>query len=270
MTVVAVGDIACRPGQPTTPLTCQQAATAGLAEQLHPSAVLALGDEQYQSGSLAGFDDSYAKSWGHLRSITHPVPGNHEYADGKASGYYSYFGPAAGQPGKGYYSFDLGSWHLVALNAECGFVGGCGPTDPETRWLRADLAAHPAACTLAYWHQPRFSSALHGADPTYASWWGVLQAAGAELVLSGHDHDYERFAPQDAAGQADPAHGIVQFVVGTGGRDIYPFLQVAPNSVIRRAGLFGVLELTLAPGSYRWRFVTLSGATLDSGSATCH
>ena len=168
------------------------------------AAVLLLGDIQYEDGAYSKFLASYDPSWGRVKSITKPAPGNHEYQSGSAADYYRYFGAAAGDPAKGYYSYDLGGWHLVALNSNCSFVGGCGAGSPQEQWLRADLAAHPASCTLAYWHHPRFSSGAHGSDATYTAFWQALYDANAEVVLVGHDHDYERFAPQTSERRARP------------------------------------------------------------------
>ena len=198
------------------------------------------------------------------------MPGNHEYLTRAANGYFSYFGAAAGDPATGYYSFDVGAWHVVALNSNCSAVGGCASGSPQERWLRADLAAHPAACTLAYWHHPRFSSGEHGNEPAYDAFWRDLYAAGADVVLNGHDHDYERFAPQDPSGGSDLARGVREFVVGTGGKNHYRFLTLQPNSQVRDATTFGVLELTLHRTSYDWRFLPEPGKTFtDSGSAVC-
>ena len=212
-------------------------------------------------------------------SITHPVPGNHEYqasngtdcdGSGTASGYFRYFGAAAGDPADGYYSYDVGTWHLIALNSNCPAVGGCSARSPEEQWLRADLAAHAAQCTLAYFHYPRFSSS--GDIKGSSAFWVDLYAAGADVVLSAHKHNYERFAPQDPNGSADPNRGIREFVVGTGGKSYQGFKSTPdPNSEVRDAGVFGVLELTLHPGRYDWQFVPVAGKSFfDSGSTSCH
>jgi hypothetical protein len=262
------------------------AQTAALISSISPDAVLPLGDDQYECGSLAAFQQSYALSWGAFFGMTYPVPGNHEYQTdstvtppaspcdntASASGYFSYFGARAGTPGQGYYSYDIGSWHLIALNGECSFIGGCGAGSPEEQWLKADLAAHPAACTLAYWHEPRWSSGVQGNLSTYGAFWQDLYAAHAEVVLNGHMHLYERFAPQNPSGQLDPTNGIREFTVGTGGKTLVNFSSVIqPNSEVRNNTTYGVLELKLLPTSYQWQFVPEAGqAFTDSGSQACH
>jgi hypothetical protein len=275
--IAAAGDIACDPDISAfnagngTRAACRQRYTADLLTAGTYAAVLVLGDIQYEIGELDDFRRSYAHSWGQVKDITYPVPGNHEYSTPRAAGYFAYFGARAGDPTRGYYSFDVGSWHLIALNSNCGAVGGCGRGSPQERWLRSDLAAHDTMCTLAYWHHPRFSSGLHGDDETYDAFWRALYAARADVVLAGHDHDYERFAPQSPSGKADEARGIREFVVGTGGRSRYPFRLPRPNSEVRNFGTFGVLALTLHASSYDWRFVPEEGKTFaDSGRGDCH
>jgi hypothetical protein len=274
--VVAAGDIACdeRPGVTDSDSSsggCHQAGTYAVAQSLHPTAVLTLGDEQYPAGTYDQFTNGYDKTWGHLKSITHPAIGNHEYESALGGGYFKYFGAAAGEQPKGYYSFDLGNWHLIAINANCWAVGGCQAGSAQERWLAADLAAHPAACTLAYSHQPRFSSGGHHSDPSYEALWQDLYRAHADIVLGGHDHDYERFGPQTPSGERDPKNGIREIIVGTGGKSHYPFTFVEPNSEVRNDDTFGVLALTLHPHGYSWRFVPEAGGHFtDEGSGTCH
>jgi hypothetical protein len=212
----------------------------------------------------------YAKSWGAYRDITFPVPGNHEYGTPDARGYYAYFGERAGEPDKGYYSYDLGSWHLVALNSECDHIGGCSDSDPQATWLRQDLKSHPRKCVLAYWHRPRFSSGNHGNDLDQDALWRILADASADIVLSGHDHDYERFAPMDAHGEADPK-GLSEFVVGTGGASHYRFQSPEASSAVRITGRNGVLRLQLTNKAYAWQFMAAgNGEVLDSGNTQCH
>ena len=268
--IAAAGDIACAPDGTRDADSCQQRAASELLANGDAWTVLTTGDNQYDDGELADFQVSYAASWGRVKAITRPSPGNHDYHVSGARGYYSYFGPLAGKRGKGYYSFEVGDWHLIALNSNCGEVGGCDEGSAQERWLRADLAAHPSACTLAYWHHPRFSSGTHGNNGSYDAFWQALYGAGADVVLNGHDHTYERFAPQDPDRRADPA-GIREFVVGTGGKSLYDFGTPEPNSEVRDADTFGVLELTLRADGYDWRFVPIAGGSFeDSGSASCH
>jgi acid phosphatase type 7 len=270
--IAAAGDIACA-SSTATASECHQQGTSNLLANGGFDAVLDLGDNQYDVGALSAYQTFYGPTWGRVKAITRPAPGNHEYGTANASGYYSYFGSAAGDPSKGYYSYDLGTWHVAALNSNCANVGGCGTGSPEEQWLQADLAAHSSAsCTLAYWHHPRFSSGTtHGSDPTYTAFWQALYEGGADVVLVGHEHNYERFAPQTATGMADAANGIREFVVGTGGRSHYGFGTPIANSQVRNSTTFGILKLTLHPSSYDWQFVPEAGATFtDSGTTTCH
>jgi 3',5'-cyclic AMP phosphodiesterase CpdA len=269
-TLVAAGDIACGPNERPSVIACHQGQTAALLDQLRPDVVAPLGDLQYPSGRLADFRRFFGPTWGRWRARMRPVVGNHEYELPNARGYFDYLGARAGPRGRGWYSYDLGAWHVVALNANCTKVG-CAAGSAQERWLRADLARRSRRCLLAYWHQPRFSSGRHGNSTRVIPLWRDLQRAGAELVLSGHDHSYERFAPQTASGRRDPRRGIVQFVVGTGGENHYPVFRGRPNSLVHNFLTFGVLELTLRPGSYSWRFVPEAGSTFtDAGSARCH
>ena len=229
------------------------------------------GDNAYESGTPSEFSNCYDPTWGRYKARTRPSVGNHEYYTADASGYFNYFGSSAGDPKKGYYSYDLGEWHIVSLNAMCENVGGCGATSPMVSWLKQDLAAHPKPCTLAYWHHPLFSSGYHGSDPKMKPSWDALYAANAEVVLNGHDHDYERFAPQSPSGAADSARGIREFVVGTGGRELRPFGTIRAHSEVHNADTFGVLKLTLHPNGYEWKFVPVEGKTFtDSGTSRCH
>jgi hypothetical protein len=245
-------------------------ATAKLLEA-NPGTVMALGDLAYPDGTAENFK-CYDKTWGRVKDRTRPAVGNHEFHSSGATYYFQYFGAAAGDPKTGYYSYDLGSWHIVVLNSECKEVGGCGAGSPEEKWLRADLAAHPVGCTLAYFHKPRFSSGLnHGNDPEIGAFWQALYDFNAELILNGHDHDYERFAPQDPNGNADPKRGIREFVVGTGGKNQREFGTRKSNSEVRNNDTFGVLKLTLKATGYEWKFIPQAGKTFtDSGSGSCH
>jgi hypothetical protein len=267
--IAAAGDISCGPG-PHPPSSCRDKETSDLLVGAGLAAVLPLGDIQYERGTLDSFHTYYDPTWGRVKSITRPAIGNHEYGTAGAAGYFAYFGAAAGKPGQGWYSYDVGAWHLIALNSNCGSVG-CGPGSPQVEWLESDLAAHRPSCTLAYWHHPHFSSGRHGDAGTTDDFWDTLHRAGADVVLAGHDHSYERFAPQTEAGVADPAYGIREFVVGTGGRSHYSFESIKPNSQARNDDTYGVLFLTLRPASYTWRFASIAGSTFtDTGSDDCH
>jgi acid phosphatase type 7 len=283
--IAAAGDIACDPTEPDfnggngMAGVCQQQKTADILTAGHFAAVLPLGDVQYFCGSAAAFQASYDLSWGKVKSITHPVVGNHEYltsggtgcdsTNAGAAGYYGYFGSAAGTPGQGYYSYNIGAWHLIALNSSCVDIGGCTAASPQGLWLAADLASHPQQCTLAYWHIPLFSSGGRASIETQPLW-DQLYAAHADLVLDGHDHIYERFDPQTPAGLPDPVNGIREITVGTGGANHTAIAIPAANSVVADTTTFGVLELTLHQGSYDWKFVPAVGSFTDSGSAACH
>lgn len=275
--IAAAGDIACDPNSPNfnggrgTDTGCRMQATAQLMLNEQLAAVLPLGDLQYEVGSADAFQKSYDRSWGQFKAITRPVAGNHEYETPRASAYFRYFGSAAGDPQRGYYSYDLGQWHMIALNSNCAEVGGCTQSSPQGQWLQADLAAHPRKCTLVYWHHPRFSSGHHGNNFSTQDFWQILYAAGVEVILTGHDHHYERFAPQTPQGQRDDQRGIRQFVVGTGGKNHYELQAIQPNSQVQNADTYGVLKLTLRPTRYDWRFISEPGESFtDAGSSPCH
>jgi acid phosphatase type 7 len=261
--VVGAGDIA----------SCNSSgdeATARLLDSI-AGTVFTAGDNVYEAGTSAEFAACYEPSWGRHKARTRPAPGNHEYNTSAAAPYFAYFGDAAGNPSQGYYSYDLGAWHIVVLNSNCSRIGGCGADSPQERWLRDDLAAHPATCTLAYWHHPRFSSM--GNNSGMQPFWQALYEHGADVVLNGHAHNYERFAPQDPAGRgrADPARGLREFIVGTGGRSLHAIQRPIRNSEVYNSNSFGVLELTLHPTSYEWHFHPVAGQTfVDSGSAECN
>ncbi len=246
-------------------------ATAKLLDNI-PGTVFTVGDNAYPSGTASEFKNCYGPSWGRHKSRTRPALGNHEYETAGASGYFGYFGAAAGDPDRGYYSYDRGEWHVVALNSNCGEVGGCWADSPQGRWLRNDLANHPAECTLAYFHHPLFSSGSdHGDQQIARPLWNALYAADADVVIGAHDHSYERFAPQGPDGARNKERGIRQFVVGTGGGTQRGFGKIRPNSQARNASTPGVLKLTLKPGSYGWEFVPVAGETFtDSGTKGCH
>jgi acid phosphatase type 7 len=271
----AVGDMACAEGAGSTagtedsPAVCREMAVSDAVLDSHPDVLLALGDEQYERGEPQGWGP-YDRSYGRLRQVTRPVPGNHEYLTADAGGYFGYFGDLAGRPDRGYYSFDLGPWHFVALNSECTDVGGCGEASPQLAWLRADLDQHRTRCALAYWHIPRFSSGEHGDHTAYRAMWRTLAAHGVDLVLAGHDHHYERLAAMDADGQADDRIGIRSFIVGTGGRNLRPVTGRHPGSERVIDDAFGFLELRLRADRYAWRFAGPDVGVLDLGESRCH
>lgn len=289
--IMAAGDIAC--GSGSAAAQCAQIQTSDLVLAQAPDAVLALGDNQYECGTAEDFAAYFDPAWGRFKDKIHPAIGNHEYhvgteADGSncggapagAGGYFSYFGQAASplEPDctikcKGYYSWDAGSWHMIALNDQCSHVGGCNKGSPEEVWLQNDLATHKNMCTLAYYHEPRWSSGSHGSIPNSAAFWDDFYAAGVDLVLTGHDHDYERFAPQDPAGVADAERGVREFVVGTGGRNHTGLSKGGriANSEVFEFKTFGALKLTLRADSYDWQFIAPTNSTFqDFGSGRCH
>ncbi len=240
--------------------------TAQLLDNI-PGTVFTAGDNAYPDGADADFANKYDPSWGRHKARTRPSPGNHDYHTSGAAGYYRYFGTNAGPAGQGYYSYDIGDWHVISLNSNIDMSAG----SPQEQWLRADLAASTRECTIAYWHHPRFSSGTHGSSTAPQPLWQALYDAGAEIVVVGHDHNYQRFAPQTPDGVADPARGIRQFVAGMGGAGHYVFSTPIANTEAYNTNAYGVLKLTLAPGAYSWEFIPEPGKTYtDSGSGTCH
>jgi hypothetical protein len=236
-----------------------------------PGTVFTAGDNAYTSGSAAQYAKCYAPMWGRFKGRTRPVPGNHEYETAGAAPYFSYFGARAGTPGQGWYAYDVGTWRVYSLNSNCSAVGGCGAGSPQESWLRADLAANPRTCVAAIWHHPLFSSGEHGNDSATRGLWNALYDAGADVVINGHDHDYERFAPQRPDGAADSAKGIREFVVGTGGVGLRRFVTTRANSQVRKSTVLGVLRLELKTSSYTWRFMPVAGSSwTDTGSTACH
>jgi Calcineurin-like phosphoesterase len=269
-TLLAAGDIAdCVPGD-----TGEQK-TATIIDGYPGATVAALGDVVYENGTTEEFQQCYEPTWGRHKTRTRPAVGNHEYGTPGAAGYFTYFGAAAGDAGKGWYSYDVGSWHVVVLNSNCTrFVLQCAETSEQLEWLRDDLDAHPVDCTLAYWHHPLFTSGPHQNDSDLQlvrPFWDALYSRGVEVILVGHDHDYERFAAQTPAGDADATYGIRQFVVGTGGANLRGFGAPRANSEARESGTYGVLKLTLSPGSYAWQFLSEPGKPFtDTGTGNCH
>lgn len=258
LVVLAAGDIAdCRtPGDEQT---------AAMLDTV-PGMILALGDNAYVDGTEREYRDCYAPTWGRHRERTWPAPGNHDYNTPGAAPYYAYFGERAGEPGRGYYSFGAGDWHVVMLNSNLDVSAG----SEQERWLRADLAANPTRCAAAVIHHPRFSSSWHGSNPSVMPLWQALYDGGVDLVLSGHDHVYERFLRMAPDGRPDPERGIRSFVVGTGGARHYPFVRAAPGSAYRLGRSWGVLRLTLRSDRYEWEFLNAGdGSSVDHGGEAC-
>ena len=228
--------------------------------------VFTAGDNAYPDGTVNDFTRCYEPAWGRHKSRTRPTLGNHDFRTGRGAPYYSYFGAIAGDSGLGYYSYDVAGWHVIALNSNIAVDAG----SPQNAWLLADLVAHPATCTLAYWHHPRFSSGEHGNTSDVEPAWQALYDANTDVVISGHDHTYERFAPQTPTGALDTTRGIREFVVGTGGSDFYAFTNIRANSLVRINTVYGVLKLTLHPASYQWAFIGTDRVVHDSGTGSCH
>jgi hypothetical protein len=250
-------------------------ATSDLAIRLKPAAVLLLGDTQYEVGALKAFQESWANNWGRreLADVSYPSVGNHEYKTKDASGYFDYFGSRAGERNKGYYSFDLGTWHVIALNS-AGFSGcrpvPCAEGSEQDTWLKKDLEANRSKCTVAFWHRPLFTSGLHSNTRDVRPFWRRLYEHHADLILNGHSHQYERYAPQNPDGVLDEKSGLRQFVVGTGGKNLKGFVRKQRNSVVRNSSTFGILKLDLMETSYSWAFISEHGEIMDSGTDQCH
>jgi acid phosphatase type 7 len=254
------------------PTPAHSQATAALLDAI-PGKVFVAGDLGYPNGAETEFARCYDPTWGRHRSRTTPAPGIHDFIAPAAQGYFNYFGSIAGDPSKGYYSYGYGAWHVVIINDICSTngVNGCTATSSEGQWLQSDLAANPTTCTVAIWHQPLYSSTASTVTSAMKPFWQILYNAGADLVINGHAHNYERFAPQDPSGNLDPAKGLREFVVGTGGESLQAFTAVAPNSEVRNSSTFGVLKLTLHATSYDWQFLPVAGQSFtDSGSQACH
>ncbi len=264
VTLVGAGDIA----------SCSQnndSATAKLLLRM-PGTVFTLGDNAQGKGAWSEFENCYRPTWGKYKIRTMPSVGNHEYATAGAKPYFEYFGARAATPGKGYYSYERGSWHIVVLNSNCESLGGCGRRSPQIRWLRKDLAAHRSRCTLAYWHHPLYASGTDSDTPAVRPFWNILYTHNADVILSGHAHRYERFRPIDPTGRRDAANGIRQFIAGTGGEPGgKQYGPDDPNMQVKIRNTPGVLKLTLRAGSYSWKFIPIAGKTFtDSGSDFCH
>lgn len=245
-------------------------ATARLLDGM-PGTVVTLGDTTDGDGSLAEIEQCYGSTWGRHLARTRPTPGNHDLETDGAAGYFAYFGPAAGAHAQGWYSYDLAGWHIVALNSSCALIGGCGVGSRQYEWLASDLAFSPARCTMAYWHHPRFSGGQDGDGLAMAAVWALLYEASAEMVLSGHTHALERYAPLDAAGELDTARGIRQIVAGTGGNALHPVHEPRRHAEVWGDETHGVVRLELHDGWYAWEFVPVTGGDFtDAGTGACH
>lgn len=261
--MIGAGDIAfC--GEPYL----MDEATANIIDKYPEAVVFTAGDNVQGEGRMPEYTNCFTASWGRFLNRLHPVPGNHDYMTEGGAPYYTYFGAAAGEPFKGWYSYDVGEWHIVALNSNCDAVA-CGPNSAQVAWLREDLAANPARCTMLHWHHPRWSSGLAGSYGSVNSFWRAAVDFGAELVINGHDHNYERFAPMDVEGSPSPV-GVRQFTVGTGGDPLRAFGEIKPNSEFRFNENHGVIRLELYPDRYTWAFESIDGAIVDSGEEACH
>ena len=260
VTLVGAGDIA----------NCEMLggaqATARLLDTIEGT-IFTLGDHTYPKGTAKEFENCYAPTWGRHKMRTRPTLGNHDLITGRGQPYFDYFGENAGPKGRGYYSYDLGAWHIIALNG----TATVADTSPQMLWLHQDLAAHATAdCVLAYWHMPLFSSGPHGGTTEMKGVWKALYDAGADVVVSSHDHVYERFAPMDANGKVDPQRGLREFLVGTGGAGVFKFKKILPNSEVHSNTTYGVLKFTLRKGRYAWQFIPMAGQSFtDSGEAAC-
>ena len=264
VTVVAAGDIACAPGRGVAATACRQAATARLARSFRPRYVVPLGDEQYENGDLGDYRSTYARTWGRLKAISRPVPGNHDYQDRGAAGYFAYFRQETSPPG--YYAFDVNRWRIYALNSNCSAVN----CRAEAAWMNRDMAAHRRVCTAIAMHHPRYSSgAQHGDTPAVRPLWQVAFRHRADLALAGHDHEYERFRPMDATGHVT-RRGLVSFVAGTGGKSLYSKGETHVGSVVFDSRHFGVLALRLGRHGFAWTFKTIGGRVVDTGAHRCH
>ncbi len=266
--VMAVGDIACGPNDQDK--DCQDKRTAELIKSTNPDALFLLGDLQYQDGKSEDFQKFFGSTWQQFNSLAYPTPGNHDYLTPGATGYFNFYQNFyKNKQNKDYYSFNIGPWHLISLNSNCWAVAGCLADTPQEKWLVKDLQDNPSKCTLAFWHHPFYTSGRQENLTAYRDFWKDLYNSGADVVLNGHEHLYERFAPQDNLGNKNDK-GIREFVVGTGGINLYSFQKIQPNSEFRDNKDFGVLKLTLHSSSYDWQFISIDNQVLDAGSGQCH
>lgn len=275
VTVAAVGDIVCNAQEQEQSRTdpahqgeCGSDAVLAVVKKAKPSVVLLLGDVQYETGAVQEYAQSFTPTWGVLKKNSYPVVGNHEYKTPGARGYFDFWGAQTGTAGQGWYSFTLGAWHVVALNSNCDQVD-CGPDSAQVRWLKADLAQHPSRCTLGIWHHPVWNDGRHGPTPAMRPALQALYDAGADLVLNGHDHNYQRFAPRAPEGSVDSERGVRQIVNGAGGRSHYSLTK--RSAQVANGDTYGALILTLRADGYSWAFTPAAGGTFkDAGSASCH
>ena len=264
--VMVAGDIVCPPRLATTPTKCRDEQTSDILLANKPDRVLTAGDNQYDEGKFRHFRNAYHLTWGRLKDITRPTAGNHEYRTEDAKGYFNYFDSRAGKPNKGYYGFKQEDWQLIALNSNIGVRRG----SRQVEWLRRKLTTNPSNCTMAYFHHPLYSSGEHGNNPKMKPIYRLLHGAGVELVIAGHDHNYERFAPMNAFGERR-SDGVRTIIVGTGGANHRPIANVKPHSRVRNDDTFGVLKLILRLNTYDWEFIPEEGKSFtDSGSDDCH
>lgn len=275
--LIGAGDIAAcdSKGDEATARIVDSVLRADSAVKVHDEVFL-LGDNAYPNGSASDYALCFTPSWGDSTKLimknVRPSPGNHEHLSNRAAAYYEYFGNRAGSSKKGYYSYDIGEWHVIVLNSEIVVNGAFTADDVKAQqdWLAEDVKNNKQKCTLAYWHHPRFSSGWHGSDPRIGAFWTILYAGGVDLILNGHDHEYERFLPQTPTAIVDSANGMTQFVVGTGGGDLRGFKRTVPNSAMRIQGHFGVLKVTLGSTEWRSAFIDTNGRVWDEVGGTCH
>lgn len=270
MVLIGAGDIGFCGDEPEHFGDQKTADLIGQLIQQSPNAtIFTAGDTVYGGGTMAELKECFQPNWGQYKARIRPAPGNHDYMSGEGSPYFTYFGAAAGDPSKGYYSYDLGDWHIVVLNSNCDNIA-CGEESAQVRWLREDLQQSGRQCTLAYWHHPLYSSGIAGGSATVLPFWRAVTELGVDVVVNGHDHDYERFAPMDAAGQASPT-GTRAFVVGTGGAVLRDWGTVKANSEVRYSFNYGVIQFKLYPGRYEWQFFPTNDQSMtDMGEGSCH
>jgi hypothetical protein len=275
--LIGAGDIAAcdSKGDEATARIVDSVLRADSAVKVHDEVFL-LGDNAYPSGSASDYALCFTPSWGDTARLimknVRPSPGNHEHLSNRAAPYYEYFGGRAGSSKKGYYSYDIGEWHVIVLNSEIVVNSGFSPEEVKEQqdWLADDVKNHKQKCAVAYWHHPRFSSGWHGSDPRIGAFWDILYAGGVDLVLNGHDHEYERFLPQTPTAIVDSVNGMTEFVVGTGGGELRGFKRTVPNSAMRIQGHYGVLKLTLGSTEWHSAFIDTDGRVWDQFGGKCH